>query len=64
MQREVIIRLLVDSRSDDDRLARQVESVWEGGTAREALAEGLKLNHDPSLLSVQVERRKSRRPER
>ncbi len=61
MRRELIVRLLVDSRLDDERLARQFAAVFEGGTAAEALAEGMRLLENPRLLSVEVERLASRR---
>lgn len=63
MQRELIIRLLVDSRLDDERLARQFAAVYRGGTAPEALGEGMRLPEDPRLLSVEVKRPESRRSE-
>ena len=61
MKREVILRLLVDSPVDEDRLLDQIEAVFEFGTIREAIAEGLKLDVDPSLVSVQVRRPVRRR---
>lgn len=53
MRRELVVVLLVDSRLDDDRLARQFEAVYEGGTAAEALGEGMGIAN-PSLVSVEV----------
>jgi hypothetical protein len=61
MQRELIIRLLVDSRLDDEELARQFESVYESGTAADALGEGMRLPKNPRLLAVEAQRPASRR---
>jgi hypothetical protein len=54
MQYEVTIKLLVKSRKDEDRVARQLEAVIDFGTVREAIAEGLHLNEDPNLLGIEV----------
>lgn len=59
MRRELVVVLLVDSRLDDDRLARQFEAVYEGGTAAEALGEGMRIAN-PRLISVEVRQPPSR----
>lgn len=61
MKRELVVRILVDSSVDDDRLVRQFESLFEFGTARETIAEGLHLLKDPRLLSVVATRPTLRR---
>jgi hypothetical protein len=47
----------LDSRRDEDRVAKLFESVFEFGTIKEAIAEGLQLQVDPRLLAVDVKRK-------
>jgi len=47
----------LDSRHDQDRVAKLFESVFEFGTIKEAIAEGLQLGNDPRLLAVDVKRK-------
>ena len=54
MQHELTIRLLVETPFDEDRVARQVESLFAFGTVSESVAEALKLDSDPHFLSVTV----------
>ncbi len=56
MQYEVTLRMMVKSSCDADRVARQTESVFEFGTVREAIAEGLHLTDDPHLVDIAVRR--------
>ena len=44
------------SGRDEDRVAKLFESVFEFGTIKEAIAEGLQLLDDPRLLSVDVKK--------
>ncbi len=54
MQYEVTIRLLVKTPNDEDRVARQVEALFECGMVSESFAEGLKLCKNPHFLGVAV----------
>jgi hypothetical protein len=54
MQYEVTVKLLIKTPVDEDRLIRQVESLFAFGTVSESFADALKLNKDPRLLSVAV----------
>jgi len=54
MKYEVTITLYVDSPFDLDTVHYQMESVFEFGTVREAIAEGLHLGPDPSVLEIAV----------
>jgi hypothetical protein len=57
MQYEVTIRLLVKTPNDEDRVARQVESLFGFGTVSESFVEGLKLREGPRFLGVDVSTR-------
>lgn len=59
MRRELVVVLLVDSRLDDERLARQSVAVYEGGTAAEALGDGMRFAN-PGLISAEVRQPPSR----
>ena len=61
MQYEVTVKFLLRSRSSAETLTRQLESVLDFGTAREAIADGLGLNDDPNVREVRV-RRYRRKP--
>ncbi len=54
MQYEVTVKLLLETSVDEDRLTRQVESLFGFGTVLESFSEALKLNEDPHFLSVDV----------
>ncbi len=54
MQYEVTVKLLIKTPFDEDRVTRQVESLFAIGTVRESFAEALKLDKDPHFLSVAV----------
>ncbi len=56
MRYEVTLRILIDSPCDKERVARQMESPFEFGTIRESIVDGLKLDEDPRLSSVSIER--------
>ncbi len=54
MQYEVTVKLLIETPIDEDRLMRQVESLFAVGTIMGSFADALKLNADPHFLSVAV----------
>jgi hypothetical protein len=47
----------LDSRYDQDRVAKLFESLFEFGTIKESIALGLQLGDDPRLLAVDVKRK-------
>ena len=61
MRYELTITIQLDSRHDQDRVAKLFESVFEFGTIKEAIAEGLQLLNDPRLVSVTVRTKRRRR---
>ncbi len=56
MRCEVTIKIVIKSPRDKERVAHQVESLFEFGTIGESIADGLKLNECPRLSSVSVKR--------
>jgi len=56
MKYEVTLTMTCKRSSDAERIAKQIESVFEFGTVSEAIAEGLKLNEAPHLVDVSVRR--------
>ena len=54
MQYEVTVKLLVETPLNEDRVTRQVESLFAVGTALESFAEALKLDEPPHFLSAAV----------
>ena len=54
MQYELTVQLLVETPFDEDRVMRQVESLFAFGTVLESVAEALKLDLNPHFLSVAV----------
>lgn len=61
MKFELTLKFYVDSVNDRDRVAKLLESVFEFGTVKEAIAEGLHLLKDPQLLSVRVRHNSKRK---
>ena len=57
MRYDVTITLRLKSRNDEDRVSRQLVSLFECGTIRESIAEGLHLDDDPKLVDVVVLKR-------
>ena len=51
---ELTIAIQVKSPNSAERVARQMESVFEFGTLREAIAQGLRLREEPHLLGLSV----------
>jgi hypothetical protein len=56
MHYEVTLKILIDSPFDKERVARQMESLFEFGTIRESIVDGLRLIKTPRLSSVSIER--------
>ena len=59
MRHQLTITIQLDSRRDEDRVAKLFESLFEFGTIKESIAEGLQLLNDPRLLAVAVKRKAS-----
>ena len=57
MQYELTVTMQLESGCEQDRVAKQFESLFEFGTIRESIAEGLKLLKDPRLVTVTVKRK-------
>jgi hypothetical protein len=57
MRYELAITIQLDSRHDQDRVAKLFESLFEYGTIKESIADALQLGNDPRLLSVDVKRK-------
>jgi hypothetical protein len=55
MQYELTINLRLKSRRSQDRVARQLVALFECGTVRESIAEGLHLREDPHLVVAKVQ---------
>jgi hypothetical protein len=55
MQYELTLKIAIQSPYGADRVARQMESVFEFGTVKEAIAEGLRLLPDPRLVDVAIQ---------
>jgi len=54
MQYELTVKLLIKTPFKEDRVVRQVESLFAVGTVRESFADALKLDKDLHFLSVAV----------
>jgi hypothetical protein len=54
MQYELTVKLLVKTPFDEERIMRQVESLFAVGTVVESFADALKLDVNPHFLSVAV----------
>jgi hypothetical protein len=61
MRYELTVTMQLDSPRDQDRVAKLIESLFEFGTIKESIAEGLQLLNDPRLLAVSVRRKASNR---
>ena len=55
MQYELTLKVLIDTPFDKERVARQVESLFEFGTIGESIVDGLGLDETPRLSSVSIE---------
>jgi hypothetical protein len=54
MQYELTLKLLIKTPFEEDRITRQVESLFAVGTVMESFADALKLDVDPHFLGVAV----------
>ncbi len=54
MQYEVTVKLFIETPVDEDRLTRQVESLFAVGTVVESFSEALELDLNPHFLNVAV----------
>jgi hypothetical protein len=54
MRYELTVTIQLDSGRDQDRVAKLFESLFEFGTIKESMAEGLQLLNAPRLLAVAV----------
>jgi hypothetical protein len=54
MHYELNVTITLESDCDPERVAKQFESLFEFGTIKEAIAEGLRLGDDPRLVGVAV----------
>ena len=61
MRHELTITIQLDSLRDEDRVAKLFESLFEFGTIKESIAEGLQLKNDPCLKSVSVRTKRRHR---
>jgi len=64
MQYELTLRMNVKSSCDANRVAKQTEAIFEFGTVREAIAEGLRLDDEPHLVDVLVRKLARKRSSR
>jgi hypothetical protein len=55
MKLEVTLKILINTRFDKKRVARQVESLFEFGAIGESFVDALKLNETPRLSGISVE---------
>ena len=60
MQYELTITLRLESNSSQNRVAKQFTSLFDFGTVKESIVDGLHLLEDPRLVDITV-RGKSRR---
>ena len=63
MHYELTVTMHLDSDRSRDRVAKLFESLFEFGTVRETIAEGLHLLDDPQLVAVGVKRASQREAE-
>ncbi len=56
MRYQATLTLSIKSRFEQNRVDRQIRSLFESGTVTESLAVGLQLNDAPRLMDVVVER--------
>ena len=57
---KLTITVQPESRYGQDRVARQFRSLFEWGTIKDSIADALKLDNDPRLVAVLVERKARR----
>jgi len=54
MQYELTITLSLESNPDQDRVTKQFASLFDFGTVKESIVDGLQLLEDPRLISISV----------
>jgi len=54
MQCELTITFRLESSASPDRVANQFTSLFEFGTIKESLVDGLQLLEDPRLIDISV----------
>jgi hypothetical protein len=54
MQYELTVKLLIKTPFDENRVMRQVESLFAFGSVLDSVAEALKFDTDPHFLTVAV----------
>ena len=52
MRHEVTIKLTLNSDHDPARVEKQIDSLFNFGTLREAIADGLDLDTEPHFIGV------------
>jgi hypothetical protein len=57
MRYGVSVTIELESRRDGDGVARQFASLFDFGTIKESIADGLRLQSEPKLLHVSVQRK-------
>ncbi len=55
MVHELIIKMDIESPSDKEVLISRFYSLFEFGTIRESIVDGLKLENDPKLIQASIE---------
>lgn len=55
MHYELTLKMLIDTPFDKERVARQIQSLFEFGTIGESIVDGLGLDETPRLSSVSIE---------
>jgi len=63
MQHEVTITLRLESSCGRDRVGKQLASLFDFGTIKESIVDGLQLLDDPRVVDISV-RGKGRRAQR
>jgi hypothetical protein len=61
MKYELTIKLQLESRSHQEHVAKQFTALFDFGTVRESIVDGLKLTEEPRLLGVSVQRNTERK---
>ncbi|MFH1758030.1 MAG: hypothetical protein ABH969_08285 [Pseudomonadota bacterium] len=55
MKYELTLKIAIETPLGKERVARQVESLFEFGTIGESIVDGLGLDENPRLSSVSIE---------
>ena len=57
MKYELTVTMSLDSGDSKDRVAKKFASLFDFGTIKESIADGLQLPEDPQLIDVSVQAR-------